>query len=522
MNTTILRPFLLGLGGLLLTSTSLFPQGDAQEQADQEGITIEILDTEIRDALRMVARMAGLSIIVSEKATGTITVELNDATVEQAMGAICHIGGLSYSFESNVYVVSTLGEAIERRQQELEYAVSLDEPAPAPEMLLVKLRYVDAERVEPLITGLLSEGGTVAVLETSDHVALKREAPESHAEGGSELEIGTSLSTTTRGQPARSHTLVVMDIPERLALISSMVEQIDVKPAQILIEARFVEVMLDEDDRMGIDWNFIAGASGASTPHTFPFGRSGRGEYGPTVTGGSSGGLFPPAPNSVTMPGTPGLFTFGTLDFTTFTAVLEMMQRDSDVQIVSSPRISVGDRQTATILVGERFPILRANISEYGTVTEELERYEPIGVQLEVTPSILDDGEVELFVRPSTSSLGPLVEGSTGLTVARINTRQIDTSVTAKDNETVVLGGLITTRDSEAVSRVPVLGSIPLLRHLFQHTSTQREKVDLVVFLTVTILREHELSDFDRQMLERGETANSRRPLDLTSAAPVY
>jgi len=232
----------------------------------------------------------------------------------------------------------------------------------------------------------------------------------------------------------------------------------------------------------------------------------------------------------VSTPSTSGLFTFGTLDFSDFSAVLQMIQTNSNVQVVSNPRVVVGDRHTATILVGERFPILSANVSEFGSVTEQLDHYEPIGVQLEVTPSVLNEEEIELFVRPSTSSLGPLVVGSTGLSVARINSRQIDTMVTVKDNQTLVLGGLITSRDVEDVSRVPYLSRIPLLGRLFTHKSSSTERVDLVVFLTVSIVREHGLTAKQRKMFENTnywaddlrEGARPASPLEFSPSGPQY
>ncbi|MFT5052033.1 MAG: type IV pilus assembly protein PilQ [Chlamydiales bacterium] len=533
MKTTLPRTILccLGVSGLLSAGTlaqSTAAASFAPNAGNNNGvkasapvaITLELVDTDIRDALRLVARQGGLSLVMSDLVSGQVSLELNRATIDQALGAIMSVGGLSHSVEGDVLLVSTIADMLARKQREIEYA-SLTTSAAPPQMLVLQLRYVDAERMQPMVQALLGENGTATVLPTSDHLALARSVTETADVDADGLTIGTRLSSTTQGQPAKSHTLVVFDVPERLATVESLVERVDVKPAQVLIEARFVEVTLDENHRLGIDWNILAGASGAATPHTYPFGDSSLGDFNPNVTGGSPGGVFPAAPNSVSIPGTPGLFTFGTLDFSTFSAVLEAMQRDANVEIVSSPRVTVGDRRTATILVGERFPILRANISDFGTVTEELERYEPIGVQLEVSPSILGDDEVELYVRPSTSSLGALVTGSTGLTVARINTRQIDTSVTARDKETVVLGGLITTRETEDVSSVPYLSRIPLLGRLFQHKAKHVERIDLVVFLTVTILNDEKLGEADRAMLERGQRA-SHSALDLGQSTPQY
>lgn len=517
MNARCSLALSLGMAATLLLPAHAGVSDDAEadervvtesESVGSSSITLELIDADIRDALRLIAKQADVDIVITKGVSGTITLGLKKASLRKALDVIAKVGGLQYTLEDDIVIVSTFEELLEERKLRQQY---MAEPPPAPtpvEVLVLKLRYIDAERVLPVIEQLLSEDGTVSLLKTSDHVAQgygNGSGVNLGSRAGSEgtgLQIGTQLSTTSQGRPAKSHTLVVVDVPERLERISMVAESLDVMPMQVLIETRFVEILLENEDRLGIDWNVIAGAAGAAAPHTFPFGGSSLGSYDPNVSGGSPNGIFPDAPNSVTTPTEAGLFTFGTLDFTAFTAILEMIKRDSRVQVVSNPRVLVNDRHTATILVGERFPILSANTSEFGNVTEQLDHYEPIGIQLVVTPSVLNDNEIELFVRPSSSSLGGIVQGSTGLEVARINSRQIDTAITVKDGQTVVLGGLITTRDSEETRSVPYLGAVPLLGKLFTHKAKSRERVDLAIFLTVTIVRDSGLTEAQQEMFE--------------------
>ena len=494
------------LSALVLQGAALagvMPQAPTtQESAQDKLVDLAVVDTDIRDALRLVARQCGVNMAISNEVQGKITLELEQASLAETLDAIVAIGGFQYTITGKIVTVQTLAELLEQRKQRDEFRELTQQVlAPDPQTLVLELRYVDAERIEPIVKSLLSETGSVSILKSSDHVARDRGGAGEGASSQSELQIGTKLSTSSVGEPAKSHTLVILDEPDRLARIRSVVASIDVKPPQVVIAARFVEISLDDEQRLGIDWNVLAQMNGASTPHTAPFGSSSLGSIDPLVEGGSPGGIFPPASPTITSPGQPGLFTFGTLDFTTFSAILEMIQSYSDIRIVSNPSVTVRDRHTATILVGERYPILSANISEFGTVTEQLDHYEPIGVQLAVTPSVLGD-EVELLVRPSSSSLGPDVEGSTGLGVARINSRQIDTLVTVKDGQTVVIGGLITTRDVATKTRVPFLGSVPLVGRLFQHDGKTKERVDLVIFLTVSINQENGLTPEQRGLFE--------------------
>ena len=510
------------VAALLCVVVPAFAAGGREDPSDEGLVTLEFVDADLRDALRMVGKQCGVNMVISNAVSGTVSLSLEGTTLEETLDALISVGGLDYVREGDIVTVHTVEELIEERLRREELWGEPPPPKAAePRPLVLHLRYVDAERVLDVVQGMLSELGTVSLLKTSDHVAQQRNGGVAPESTGVELQVGARLSTSSQGEPAKSHTLVVFDQPDRLQRIEEVVRAIDVRPPQVVIEARFVEVSLDDDQRLGIDWNAVASMTGGAVPHTAPFGDSSLGSIDPDVVGGT-GSVFPPAPGSVSVGSEVGLFTFGTLDFTTFTALLEFVERNTDMQMVSNPRIVVGDRHTATILVGERFPILSANISEFGAVTEQLDRYEPIGVQLVVTPSVLDD-EVELLVRPSSSSLGGLVSGSTGLTVARINARQIDTLVRVKDGQTLVVGGLITSRETDVESKVPLLGSIPLLGKLFQYSATRTERVDLVVFLTVTIVQEHNLTERQRRLFESstpGGVSSIQEPTPLEFVAP--
>lgn len=524
---------------VLASTSSMWAHSMPQEnqepqQKEEPKIQLQLVDTDIHDALRMVGQQGGMNMVVSNDVQGNITLDLQDASLMEALQAIVEMGGYEYAIDGNIITVKTLQEILDGDKLREEMQPKTVEKH---EVLVIELRYVDAERMMSVLEKLVSKTGSITLLKTSDHVSkdyalAQQQSLMTGNSGGNQegdgLQIGGQLTTTSQGTPAKSHTLVVVDTQDRLDSIQRVVDKIDIKPVQVIIEARFVEVSLDTGHKLGIDWNMVASASGAAAPHTFPFGSTSFGSYGPNADGVAAGDLFPGAPSSVSSGSEDGLFTFGALDFSSFTAVLDLMQADQRVEIVSNPRVVVGDRHTATILVGERYPILSANVSEYGTVTEQLERYEPIGVQLEVTPAVLGEDEVELLVRPSTSSLGPEVTGSTGLSVARINSRQIDTMVTVKDRQTVVLGGLFTTREAQDSSNVPFFSSIPFVGRLFEHEGRTMERVDLVVFLTVTIVQDHGLTDEQRTMFEGsgGELWNdiatpaNRSVLEFSSTGP--
>ncbi len=498
-------------------------------------VTVSFIESEVGDALRLVGRQCGVNMVISNEVKGVITLDLDGTTLDETLEAISKVSGLLYEQDGDIVTVFTLNEVLESREKHdaLRPEPVADDPLPY-DTLVIQLRFVDAERVEPIVRTLLSEEGSVTILKTSDHIA--RERGQQAAGGGGQsvvgqvqgqtqggqggdsgFQIGSRLSTSSQGEPAKSHTIVVTDEPAALDRIKRAINSIDLRPQQVVIEARFVEIALNDSQRLGIDWSVLARLNGGSAPITAPFGGSSLGTFNPNVVGGGSNGIFPGAPADVTTGTTRGLFTFGTLDFTGLTAVMEMVNQESDIEMVSNPSVVVRDRHTATILVGERYPILSANVSEFGTVTEQLDHYEPVGVQLVVTPSVLDD-EVELVVRPSSSSLGADVEGTTGLRVARINSRQIDTNITVKDGQTVVIGGLITTREVDTDTSVPYLRRIPLLGRLFESSARVEERVDLVVFLTVRIEQENGLTDAQRRLFDR--TTIHTEPASHSTGSP--
>ncbi len=192
----------------------------------------------------------------------------------------------------------------------------------------------------------------------------------------------------------------------------------------------------------------------------------------------------------------------GTIDLSQLTALVQANQSDNAIRLLANPRLLVYNNHSASILVGERYPILQATITDFGTVTEAFSEYIPVGVQLEVTPTIMMDGRISMLVHPSTSALGDDVVGTTGLRVARIRTRELDTRVIMNDSQTIVLGGLISDRKIHQANKVPGLGDLPGLDILFRQENPRSERVDLLVFLTAHVESAAEVSDRDREVFD--------------------
>jgi type IV pilus assembly protein PilQ len=251
---------------------------------------------------------------------------------------------------------------------------------------------------------------------------------------------------------SRTNTLIVTDTKSNLIKIGRIIESLDKITPQVLIESKIIETTLDDDDKLGIDWTIRVTAQGAKRPATIPFTPGGDQRWmknvlpsaSPTDTNFPTGRPYAfPHPAPEFKDGAMiGDFVFGTLDFTSFQAVLEILNSRSDTKIVSNPSITTINNKEAKILVGTIVPI---PIYEYSKEagTRVISGYidQEVGIKLLVTPNINEQDYVTLDIKPSVDE----ITGWTGPDNERpiISTRTAETKVMIKDGQTLVIGGLI-------------------------------------------------------------------------------
>jgi type IV pilus secretin PilQ/predicted competence protein len=468
-------------------------------------ITLQTAKGEISDVLRMVAEQGGLNLVVGPEVKGQVSVYLEDVPVQIALKSIAVNNGFNYTVEHDVITVSRPPERI-------------GEPAPPPlETRVFVLRSQDAERVKDALEFALSKYGKMKVLNenSSGGYGVQRlnslagefadsGSSGSNSNGGvivsgqngsnganSGMATGPMRSQNGVEQPHNARKLIVTDVKDHVDQIAELIADLDKLPPQVLIEARIVEMSTELQRQLGIDWNVSALANGPILNHQWPLRNRAGFASGDQIMRNTSGGAMTTA----------GL-ALGSIDFSQFSAMLQANQTDNSIRLLANPRLLVFNNHSASILVGERYPILQASISNFGTVTEAFSTYIPVGVQLEVTPTIMTDGTVSMMVHPATSALGDDVVGTTGLKVARIRTRELDTRVIMHDGQTIVLGGLISDRKTHQAKKVPGLGDVPVLDIFFRQENPGSERVDLLIFLTAHIEGAVEISERDRQVFE--------------------
>ncbi|HUS90456.1 MAG TPA: secretin N-terminal domain-containing protein [Phycisphaerae bacterium] len=266
-----------------------------------------------------------------------------------------------------------------------------------------------------------------------------------------------------------SNTLLLSASPRYFDTIEAMIKELDQPPPQVLIQVLLAEVTLDQKDELGIDWNVTTKWD----------------QDRKTVTNGTQ--------FTVAAVGDGFSLSVAAGDLTFF---LRALQTQGRLQVLSRPQILASDNQEAEINVGQRVPfITNSRVTENGSTINTIQ-YEPVGIILRVTPRINPDGFVRLEVNPEISSLSSSsVKIAEGTNAIIVNQRSALTTVSVQDGHTIILGGLITTKDDHREDKIPFLGDIPGLGALFRGTTDEKERSELLIILTPHVLRGVEEAD---------------------------
>ncbi|MEZ9699127.1 type II secretion system secretin GspD [Vibrio sp. 10N.261.46.E12] len=327
----------------------------------------------------------------------------------------------------------------------------------------------------------------------------------------SEKQSSTKGSSSQRNQvmiSAHSDTnsLVITAQPDIMNALQDVIAQLDIRRAQVLIEALIVEMAEGDGVNLGVQWgNLETGAmiqysnTGASIggvmvgleeakdteTTTAVYDENGKFLRNETTTEQGDYSTLASALSGVN--GAAMSVVMGD-----WTALISAVATDSNSNILSSPSITVMDNGEASFIVGEEVPVLTGSTagSSNDNPFQTVERKE-VGIKLKVVPQINEGDSVQLNIEQEVSN----VLGANGAVDVRFAKRQLNTSVIVQDGQMLVLGGLIDERALESESKVPFLGDIPVLGHLFKSTSTQVEKKNLMVFIKPTIIRDGMTAD---------------------------
>lgn len=272
-----------------------------------------------------------------------------------------------------------------------------------------------------------------------------------------------------------SSLLLVSCSPRMESLLYRMINELDQPPAQVMIQMLMAEVTVDDSFDLGMEF--------AAQDLLFS----------ETATLNANTGL-PQGPDYDVVFGTDlGVATGGGFSFTItgedFSFLFRALQGEGRTEILARPSIMVQDGQAAYISIGDQVPIVKSASVSDGVVIPSVE-YVDATVKLSVTPIINPDGFVNMYIKPEIKNVSSSSQDlGNGIKAPIINTREAETSVTIKDGETIIIGGLIKGKKDDTESKMPIVGDIPLLGSLFRSTTKRETKTELLIILTPRVMR---------------------------------
>lgn len=507
----------LGLiGGLLATADSLLSQetGESKEEqrqgtlqvaqaappalppSEENLISLDFKEAEIQTVLQALARKAKVNIVSAKSVTGLVTIYLENVSWEQALNTIVKTYGFGYEKEENVILVSTM-EELKARREAMKGLVEI-EPVVTK---VIQLKYLDAADVSAFLEPQLTAQGKISVLEMTGQKGWSFGAGQAAGGGGA-----AKVAERVKRERARSKAVVITDTPTTLDRLEKILTKIDVLPKQILIEARVMEV--DRDLLRDINLKLATGATAGSTTlstRTTPASKDNAGRAVKEFALGESVSDFTP---SIFIPATTGLtpaaagsqIFFSTLFGTQFSALLNLLEEDVRTNTLSSPHILTISGQEAKILVGTKYPILETQVSGTSSTvtTTTLSYYQDIGIELFVVPQVSGDRHIDMIVHPVISSR----TGTVGTNAYPIlDVRETETQIVLENGETIMIGGLLKDVKSKSRIGIPFLGKLPLIGPLFSRSTTDVQKIDLLIFLTAKVVEPATLSPEETERL---------------------
>jgi len=450
-------------------------KGDGENQFTFSGekVTFDFKDIDIRNALKLIAEMSDLNIIMSDDVSGTLTMRLVDVPWDQALELILSARGLGKEQSGNVLRVAP----VEVLRAEYESKI-------------------EARKGSLQLESLVTEFITLSYTKVADVQAMLDKASEagtnkSTQAAGSMPEADNSGLLSTRGSvltDKRTNTLIIKDTQEAINNVKRLIAVIDKPIQQVLIEARIVEASDSFTHSVGIRWG---GNYNGTSGNNFP-GSTAVGAIGTTAAnsdaiiagglGSATGrGMLIDLPAAVG-PGQGGAIGLSLGSFTNAINLdleLSAAQADGNAKIISNPRIVTSNLKVATVTQGAQVPIVTPGTANAPPTTQLV----TAALTLNVTPQITADDGVILDIKVTKDS--PTVfNGATG-----IDSKAVTTNVYVKNGETIVIGGVYTRDKAENLAGVPVLSEIPFLGWLFKNKSTRDNKTELLIFITPKVIQ---------------------------------
>ena len=428
-----------------------------------EKLSLNFQNIEVRSLLQVIADFTNFNIVTSDSVAGAVTLRLKDVPWDQALDIILQAKGLGMRKSGNVLWIAPQDEIAAREKQELEAKAALE----TLETLRTQSFQMNYAKASDVAAQLVAAGS-----------------------GGTGAQSSRLLST--RGSAiaeARTNQLFVTDVPSKLEQVQALVAKLDIPVRQVLIEARIVEASDSFGRSLGVrlGGSDLRGVSGGQPGYSV-------GGVNRVAVGGSYDAVSSTTTEAenvldtlntsfVNLPSvgangfTPAAFAvslFSSAANRFLNLEISALESDGRGKVVSSPRVVTADQVKALIEQGTEFPYQTATSSGATAVA-----FRKANLKLEVTPQITPEGSIILDVDVTKDT-----RGETTLAGIAINTKHVQTQVLVENGGTVVIGGIFEQEETEGVTKVPLLGDIPVLGNLFKNKSVSTSKTELLIFIT--------------------------------------
>jgi MSHA biogenesis protein MshL len=442
--------------------------------------TLVMAGADARELFLSLARENDFNLVLSPEVTGTVTMDIKEATAEELMDEVCRMLGCRAVFGGN-----TVRVAPEKRVTRV-FPVDYLLTGRTGSGSLMASTSTSGGGSSGGSAGGASSGGSTATSESQSTNTVTTEEKVDFW-GGLADEIGALLSPGS-GKVVVNRTSGTVTVTDYMANVDQVERYLRMIEARVrtgvVIETRIMEVTLDDSTKYGIDWTALPDLSSLSL--------SGSLAGGATAAQGLSTG-------STT-------FQLGVAG-SKFNAFLDAQAAAGNLNILSAPKVSTLNNQKAIIRIGRQDVFFRAVVTPASTTSAAFTTYTPDsvteGIILSVTPQVGQDGRIMLSIHPTiTEKVGVAVAPDRN-TAPILDVRETNTVVTVADGETVFIGGMMQERTQETVNSVPLLGDIPYLGAIFRRNEQIKKKTELVILITPRIVRPGEGAEIAAQERER-------------------
>jgi len=471
-------------------------QGSQRQGYQGEKVSLNFQNIPLRELLHVFADITNFNIVISDTVSGNVSLRLNDVPWDQALDIVLQQKGLSMRKNGNVIWIAPSDELAAREKLDLESKQAIADLEPVRTESF-QLNYQKADVLLPVLLGAPPKGITLPAGTKPSRLLSDR---------------GSALID------ARTNKLFITDTPTKLAEIRHLLGEIDVPVRQVLIEARIVEAAdtfskslgarIGVNDGKGLAlgghqignarWGISATNSDANKILSYPgywvpTGRitnvtAATATTPATVTFDQTAPIGSTAFNESQMVNLPATNAAGSFAFTLFNKSMTMLlgleisaaETDGLSKTISSPRVLTADQVEATIEDGKDLPYWSSSSSGATTVS-----FKKAVLSLKVRPQITPDGRVIMSVEVNKDSADPSLSTAYGIA---IDTKNVKTEVLVDNGGTVVIGGIYIQEDTNTITKVPVLGDIPLFGYMFRKTDKAANRNELLVFLTPRIV----------------------------------